>query len=149
MSQTTGALSGLNCKAEVSANGTSWTDASGFTNSVEPGGGERKVGEAYTFDGDTPIVAAGKRGPVEIKYKGVFTQGGSEPFSVVKTAYEAGSTFYFRWSPDGGGTGDLRFTASGIVSAFTYPKVEAGPGDPIAFEFTLKAPSITTETIST
>lgn len=148
MAQTTDAMSAINTKVEFSANGTTWTDASGYANSIEPGGGERKVGEMNTFDGDTPIIAAGKRGAVDVKFKGAYTEGDNEPFDMAKDAYEAGSLFYVRWSPAGGATGDLRFTASGIVSAFTYPKAEAGPGDPIAFEFTLKAPNIGTETIS-
>lgn len=148
MAQTTDAMSGLNCLVEFSTDGSIWTNASGYANSIEPGGGERKVGEMNTFDGDTPIIAAGKRGPVDLKYKGAYTEGDDEPFDMAKDAYEAGSTFYVRWSPGGGNVGDLQFTASGIISTFTYPKAEAGPGDPIAFEFNLKAPSVSTDTVS-
>jgi len=144
MAQTANAISLKDCKVEVSTNGSTWTDISGFATSVEVGGGDRQTAEAYTFDGDTAIVASGKREPVEVTVKVVYTEGTSEPFETVCAAYEAGSDFYVRWSPKGGQAGEFLFTSGkGIIKSLTYPQGEAGSGDPVLVEFTLVTPSIT------
>lgn len=149
MAQTTGGLSFKEVEVGISTNGSSWTDTSGFAASVEIGGGDRQTGEVYTFDGDTAIITSGKREPLEVTIKVVYTEGGSDPFEVVRAAYEAGSSLYVRWSPKGGETGEFMFTSSaGVVTNAPYPTGEAGSGDPTMIEFTVKVASITKSVVA-
>ena len=149
MAQTTNAMSFKSNKIEISTNGTAYTDISGFANSVDVGGGDRQAGEAYTYDGDTAIIAIGKREPVEVTVKVVYTEGTGDPFETVRAAYEDGSALYLRWSPKGGSTGAFQFTTSaGYVTTLGYPVGEAGSGDPVLIEFTLKCASITKSVVA-
>ena len=148
MAQTTNAYTMKDAKVEVSSNGTTYTDISGFANEVTVSGGERMSGEVYTVDGDTALVGIGKRQPVDIAVSVVYTEGTGDPFETLRAAYEAGSTYYVRWSPRGGQTGEFQFTASGPVTAFEYPDGEAGSGDPITVSFTVRAAGITKSTVA-
>jgi len=148
MAQTADGMSFKNCKLEISTDGTNWTDISGFSNSIDIGGGGRQTGEAYTFDGDKAIIAIGKREPVEVTVSIVYTEGVTDPFETVYTAYESGSTLYVRWSPAGGTSGDFQYTTDpGVVASCGYPKGEAGSGDPVLVEFTVKTASVTKSTV--
>lgn len=144
MPQTTSAISFKDCKIEFSSNGSSWTDASGFSNKVEVGGGERAFGEFFTALGDTPILTIGKRSTFEITMNAVYTEGGAEPSEMVRAAYENASAFYVRWSPKGGTTGNFVFTSGvGYVLSPTYPGGDASTPDVVVIEFTLRTLSIT------
>ncbi len=144
MAQTSDGISFRDCKIEISPNGTTWTDISGFANALEIGGGERQVGEMFTFDGDTAIIRGGKRNPLEITVKAVYTEGTNDPYETVRAAYEAGSNLYVRWSPKGGQNGEFQFASdAGIVTDAPYPGGEAESGDVVLFEFTIKTPKVT------
>jgi hypothetical protein len=144
MSQTTGAISSKDYKIETSTNGSSWEDQSGIAMKLEPSGGERATGEGFTFDGDTPIITGGKRAGVTVNVEYVYTEGASDFFEDVRTAYEAGSAFYIRWSPKGGQTGEFVFTTdAGIVKSLKYPAGDAASGDPVISSFDLHTPKIT------
>jgi hypothetical protein len=144
MAQTTGALSAKNAVIEVSTNGSSWTDISGFANKVDPGDQTREVGDAYTFDGDTAIITAGKRKPLDLKCSVLYTEGASDPFETVRTAYEAGTALYLRFTPKAATTGNFRFTSdTGLVTKFGYPPLEPEKGEPIVIDFTLETPKVT------
>lgn len=149
MAQTTSAISFKNCKVEISTNGTSWTDISGVATGVEVGGGDRQTGEAYTYDGDTAIITTGKREPLEITVKTVYTEGTSEAYETVRAAYEAGTSLYIRWSPRGGSAGNFQFaTDAGVVTGAVYPVGEAGSGDPVVVGFTVKTPKVTKSVVA-
>lgn len=141
MAQTTDGITFKNCKLEMSVNGSVWTDISGFAASVEVGGGERETGEAFTFDGDTPILLAGKRGALEVKAKIVYTEGVSEAQETIRAAYEGATPFYLRWTPKG--TGFLYTTSAGIPVSPPYPGGEAESADTLIGEYTIKVKSIT------
>jgi len=148
MTQLSAAISLRDCKVEISTNGTTWTDISGAASSVEVGGGDRQTGEVYTFDGDTALITFGKREPLEVTVKTVYSEGTSEPFEIARGAYEGGTAFYVRWSPRGGATGQARYTTSeGRVTAFGYPVGEVG-GDPLLIEFTVRVADVTRSLIS-
>lgn len=148
MAQTQNAITFANCKVEISTDGSTWTDISGFATSVSLSGGDRQTGTAFTFDGDTAIVKGGKREPLEVEVNIVYTEGVSDPFETVRAAYEAGSALYVRWSPKGGASGDFLFTSdAGIVTNPIYPTGEAGSGDPAAVSFTLLTPKVTKSTV--
>jgi len=144
MAQTTNALSWANCKIELSTNGSSWTDVSGFANSVGVDGGERATSEFFTVDGDTPIVTAGKRGFLEITIKAVYTEAGSDAYAMGIAAYEGNSALYARWTPKGSGAGAFVFTTSaGRVTKPIYPQGAADSADAIQFELGISCGSIT------
>lgn len=148
MTQTTGGISFRNNKIELSTDGINFTDASGFGNSIEPGGGERGIGKEFTWDGDTPIITAGKRDALELKVKVVYTEGASDPVEVVRAAYEAGSSLYVRWSPKGGTAGQFRYlTSAGLVKNPVYPGGEAKSSDPVLVEFSLTCATVTKSVI--
>jgi hypothetical protein len=148
MAQTTGQTSFRANKVEVSVNGSSWTDISGFSNSVIPDGGNRKIGEDYTFDGDTALLTPGKREPMDLKVRIIYTEGAADPQEVVRAAYEAASPLYIRWSPKGGNSGNFRYTASsGIVATPPYPGGEASSEKPVITEFTVKSATVTKDVV--
>lgn len=150
MAQTTNAMSGRNCYIALSTGGTTFTDISGFANSVEPDGGERQTGSVHTGDGDTPIITAGKRDAITVKVKAVYTEVSADPYTVVKTAYEAASALYVRWAPKGNTSGNLGFTtASGIVKTAPYVGVsDVSNGEALMLEFDVETPYITPAAIA-
>ncbi len=142
MAQLAAAISLRDCDVEVSTNGTTWTNISGAASSVEVSGGDRQTGDVYTFDGDTALLTYGKREPLEVTVKIVYSEGTAEPFEIVRAAYEAGTAFYVRWAPRGNVTGRARYTtAEGRVTSFTYPAGESN-GDPVLTKFTVITASI-------
>jgi len=150
MAQTTGAVSGRNCYIAISTDGSTWTDISGFANSVEPDGGERSTGMFHTADGDTPIVTVGKRESVKLDVKTAYTEGGSDPFEVVRAAYEGATSLYVRYAPKGNAAGNFMFTsAAGFVTNAPYPKiVNVEGGKAVLLEFTLETPSVAKSVIT-
>jgi hypothetical protein len=144
MPQTTNALSWANCAISLSADGTNWTDVSGFANSVAVDGGERATAEFFTVEGDTPIVTAGKRGFLDITVKAVYTEAGSDAYAMGQAAYEGNSPLYLKWIPKGSGVGAFVFTTSiGRVTKPIYPQGAADSADAIQFELGLSCGAIT------
>lgn len=138
-----------NCKLETSANGTSWTDISSSANSVTVDGGERMTEDLYTFGVDVATLTTGPREPLEVTVRLVYSEGSSDPFETVRAAYEAGSSFYVRWSPKGGATGEFQYTTdAGVVTSFTYPGGESGSAEAIMCEFVLRTPKVTKSAVA-
>lgn len=149
MTQTTAAVSFRDCEVSISTNGSAWTDISGYANEITPDGGERETDEMYTFDGDTAIITKGKRAPIELKCKFVYTEGVSDPQEVVRAAYEGATDLYLRWSPKGGDTGEFMYTTpAGTVKTAPYPGGEAGSAETTMTEFTLLVPYITKSVVA-
>ena len=149
MAQTTGGMSGKDLMVGLGTDGSTYTDVSGYANSVKISGGERETGNAFTFDGDTSIIKAGKRGPMTVTVRGVYTETASQFYDLAQTAYEAGTAFYVRWSPGGGDAGDSGFTAgAGIVTGVPYPSAEAD-GEPILVQCVIEVAVITEAVIGT
>lgn len=148
MPQTTDGITAVDMSLELSANGTTWTDVSGFSTSVEPDGGARKVGETFTLEGDTPIISKGKRESIDLKCKIVYTEGASDAYALVRTAYDNNTPLYARYSPKGGGSGTKIYTSGpGIVTECPYPGGEAESEDLILVEFTIKVATLTESTV--
>lgn len=149
--QTTGAMSAYDLYVGVSAAGSTFTNVSGSTVSVEVSGGERATGSTPTFYSDTPILTAGKRGPLTVTIRGVYSADADELYALAKTQYEtAGGTFYVRWSPMGGDAGDIGYTTSkGIIKNPPYAGGDAASGDPILVEVQVECASVTASTIGT
>jgi len=144
MAQTTDALSAIDCLIEIGDDGATWTDISGFANSIEVEGGDRQSGEVHTFDGFTPILTLGKGSLYEITCKIVYTEGATDPTEVIRAAYEGGTEFYIQWTPKGGAAGDFVYTSgAGYILSHTYPSADAGSPDAIGIEFVVTVPNIT------
>ena len=137
-----------NAKIELSANGTAWTDISGETNTVEPGEQTRQTGVMYTLAGDTAIITAGKREPLEISVKTIYTEVNTEANEVARAIHEAGGVCHLRYSPRGGNTGDAQYTCQGVMSGFTYPSADSGDAKPMMGGFKITTSQLTRAIIS-
>jgi hypothetical protein len=143
MPQTTGAISGVNCEVELFV-GAAWEDISGVANQVGNAEQRRMSGEGYTFDGDTAIVKGGKREPVEVNFRVVFSSAIDEGWQYVRQAFETdgGDDVDIRWTPEPGGL--VHSIDGGIVTRFNYPSAAADEAAPIQCEFTVRAAKIDT-----
>lgn len=148
MAQTTGGVSAVNAVIEWSTNGSSWTAFSGHANKVSVSGGDRATGAIETFDGDTMILTAGKRKTLKIKADFVYTESGAEIQEAARTAQQAGTAFYLRWTVKAASTGNFRYTtASGYLTAQLMPDVDAGDPKPVMGTLELETPEITKATV--
>lgn len=131
-------------KTELSVNGTAWTDISSFVTALELSGGDRSIAEAFVADSDTPVLTAGKRASLTITIHLEYTEGASDPFEVMRPVYEGGGTYYVRWSPRGGATGQFQFTSDAgyIVSPF-YPVGDVSAADAVLAAIVLQTPKVT------
>ena len=152
MAQTTNQISMAAAKVEISINNSDWTDISGHEQSVECSPQTRISGQVYTHDGDTALIAGGKREPMETTVNIVYTEEAADGFEVVRAEFDAddGDALYVRWSPAGGSGGDAQYaTGAGEIVAFQYPNADASSGDPIMTSFTGKHASLTRSTVAT
>lgn len=134
--QTTSGMTFVAAQVFVSPDNTTWTDVSGHGSSVGQGGGDREVGEVNTFSGEIPIVGAGKLAAKELTVKFVYTETASDPFDVIRQAYEAvGGTLYAQYQVQA--TGDWYSTGKGIIKTFGYPAGEAKGGEVTMCEFVM------------
>ncbi len=150
MAQTTTAPSCTDAKVEFSTNGSSWTDISGSANSVDPGSQTRQTGETYTHQGDTAIITSGKREPLDITVRVVYTETAGEGWALARAAFEAaGGAGYLRYSPRGGLSGHDQYTTpAGILSELNYPTTDATDADPKLLEFTLRVAYLTRSVVA-
>lgn len=148
MTQTASAISGKDCFISFGTNTASLTDISGFTGSVEVSGGERDTAGTKTFDGDTAILTAGKRNPITVTARAVYTETASEPYKLAVSCYENGTACYIRWSPKGDDAAELRYTTSaGYIKNPVYPSASADSADAMMIEIVLECASITEATV--
>jgi len=138
MTQTVGAKSMRNVKLEF-ITGATWNDISGVANAVEVSGGDRITGEAFTADGDRPIVLFGKLNPIDVECKIVYSEVTTEAFSLLEPLYVAGTSLRLRWAPGGNATGNYRYvTDTTNITAFGYPGGEVQDGAPILLDMAVK-----------
>lgn len=145
MAQTTVGMNGISAAVRVSSDNATWTVISGSANQIAAAEQTRQSGEAYTFDGDTAIVTAGKREPVEVTMRALYTESATESFEKVRAFFEAvgGTPIYLRWAPSGVATGREYACDAAIVTKFSYPPVDAGEAAPIAVEFGFRCKQVT------
>ena len=132
MAQTSGGISFVGAKIEISANFSDWTDISGFVGAVTVAGGDRNYGEYFTADGDTPIVKAGKRTGIDLTINYAYTEGASDPFKTALDEYEtaAGGQLHARFSPKGGDSTEYLFTCDQYNTVLVHPGYPQGAVDP-------------------
>jgi hypothetical protein len=152
MAQTTDALSFSVHYVGFSTDNVTYTDVSGYSNSVSLSGFERVVGYGYTADGDIGIQKRGKKQPGTVTVRVVYTEVADKAYDMGKDAYDTsgGTDFYIRWSPGGGDAGDLGFTSTaGTVIGNPYPQGDVESGEPIFVEIMLACADIDESTIGT
>lgn len=151
MAQATGGMSFVDAMVEISTNGSSWTEVSGWANTVEFSGGDRALGEFFTADGDNAIVTAGKLNTYKVTVRVLYTESATtDPFEVVRTQHQTagGGRLDVRVSPAGGAQNDYRFTlGSGKIETFVWPAGDASSGDALACEFTVAAATIVKDAV--
>lgn len=158
MAQSTGQISQGNMLVEVSVDGSAWTDISGSSAQVTPGGGDQLTGSQHVAAGSAPIVVgANKTEAAEAEVKILYTETAGEAFRVVKVRYDgADKTIYFRYTPKGTGTGNKRYLAADNANAAFKcpivncmpPDLDAGTGDPAMASFSIIFPKWYEETLS-
>ena len=139
MAQTTAATSARNAVVEISSDGSTWTNISGVAQTVSPGDGSRMTGTAHTFDGDGPIIVAGKLETQESNLRIVYTEDGVGYNVLLGYFNAAESTAYLRVAPRGTTTGYYRHTSGkGVITSFPqFPELDAGSGDVNTVEMTV------------
>lgn len=153
MAQTTAAIGGACGQIQISATNTvgDATDISGQAQSLATPNQTRQSGEAYTLEGDTAIIKGGKREPVELTFTIVYTEEDTEAWEMARAEFETaecGDPLYVWWSPGGGDIGDERYSRGGTIISFDYPPVDSTAPGPIMCTFTIRVPSISTDTIA-
>jgi len=142
MAQTTTAKSMRNVKLEF-ITGATWNDISGVANALEVSGGDRITGEAYTAEGDRPIVLFGKLEPIDVEGKIVYSEASTEAFTLLEPLYVNGTNLKLRWAPGGNATGNYRYvTDTTNITKFTYPGGEVSEGAPILVDLGVKTGAI-------
>ena len=150
MAQTSTAFSARNAVVYISTDGSSWTNISGSSQSVTAGDGTRLTGTAHTFDGDGPIIAAGKLDAQEATIAILYTETSGEAYETARAAFvTASSTLYVRVDPLGATTGNFRHTTGkGVITAFPqFAEIDASSGDPMMIEFTVQHGGWTKSTV--
>lgn len=157
MAQTTGAEARAGYKIEASVNGSSWTDISGQSNSVTVDGGEQIVGEQNTADGQAPVVTgSNKVGSSTVTVSSLYTETAAESWRVVRDRYiGTDKTIFLRYCPKGGASAERRYVcANDANTAVAVPIVncslpagDANSGDPLMFEFSVRAPRLFEEAV--
>ena len=150
MAQTTLATSSRNAVVEISTDGSTWTDISGYAQSVSSGDGTRLEGQAHTFDGNGPIIVAGKLDAQESTVSILYTEDTNGAYDRCRTAFDSpNSTLYVRGSPNGNASGNYRHTSGkGVITQFpAFHELDASSGDPQMIEFTVKHGGFTRATI--
>ena len=150
MAQTSTAFSARNAVVYISTDGSSWTNISGSSQSVTAGDGTRLTGTAHTFDGDGPIIAAGKLDAQESTIAILYTETSGEAYETARAAFvAASSTLYVRVDPLGATTGNFRHTTGkGVITAFPqFAEIDASSGDPMMIEFTVQHGGCTKSTV--
>ena len=142
---TTNAITFKNCRVEYSTNGTVYTLVNAEGTAVEVGDASRVTSDVYAFDSDTALVLAGKREPVDVTVRLLYTD--ADPFDTLLSEFVNANTLYIRWSPKGGTSGTKQYTASGPITTITFPQGEASSPDPVAVSVTIRAAEIAQTTV--
>ena len=144
MAQATGVETFWDCEVDYSDAGGAWTAIGGYVGSIAVSGGERTSGEAYTFEGDVSIPGTGKRQPYEATLRLAYTEGASDPYTVIRDAHRANTQFRIRWSPEGADTGEFLHTTSTDSRVISCPPPVGAAEDaaPAFIEFMVRCSDI-------
>ena len=143
MAQTTGAVTGAAATVSIFVS-SAYVDISGSSQSIDVTTATVVTGEAYTFSGSYAITTIGKYEPVEEKVNVLYTETAGEAFQSVRALFEGGTATKVKWLPLGAASGADQYEtiATGYITAFDYPPIDASSSGPLMISFTVRAPGI-------
>ena len=134
MAQTTGQISGKDVTIEVSTDDATYTDISGSSNTVTPGGNETQTGSGYTFGEAHPLVSVGPFSPATLALKIWYTEVTSEACALIKDWHLNRTLVYIRYRPKGSTAGNWQFKGSGYFTKPIFPTIGAEAAGPVAVD---------------
>lgn len=148
MPRTTEALSFVAADVDVKQlEADDWLSLSCHATSIAVSGGDRATGEVNVFCDERPIVRAGKKASQDVTVRYVYTEEAVDtgPFETIREWDDAvGGEIWLRYFPLGRTEGNFVFeTGQAILTTFLDPGGEAGSGDPVLVEFTVKTEQLT------
>ncbi len=147
MPQTTNSQPTACARVDISATSacTPWTNVSGSVNSVQNTTQTKIVADEYTFDGGAAITQEGKKVPVDLTVRMVFTNVATEAYRLARTAFmdaNCDGKLCLRWIPGGNVGDDGVQTGYMPVTAFDWPPIDANAGGPVMATFVVHAVEI-------
>ena len=144
MPQTTAAVTGAAATVSIYS-GAAYVDISGSSQSVDVVTATVTTGEAYTFDGNYAITTVGKYEPVEVTVNIIYTETSNEAFQLARAIFEGRTATQIKWLPLGAASGADQYEtkATGYITSFDYPPIDASSAGPVMVSFTVRAPGIT------
>lgn len=150
MALPSGTLSSCTYCVELTTNGTTWTDYSDYLSVVEGPELTRITGEQAVFGEDTMHTTVGKRNPVEVRIRGVYTDTtatASGPFEFCWDQYTTtcGGAIGVRFAPAGCATTNQVFSTctatghNGEIISLTPPGGDAGDAAPLMWEAVIRS----------
>jgi hypothetical protein len=150
MTQTTGGMNFKRCDAGLGTT-ASTTDWGPYGVSIAVSGGERASAAQHTRDGDTPIVSVGKRGPITITVRYVYTPTAANFDAIALAIYETEDpACYFTWSPESDDVGSYPkfYTSGGKLTSYKYPQGDVGEAGTILGEIQIVCKEIVDGTVA-
>jgi hypothetical protein len=149
MAQTTGSLTGALGKIEISFDdGSTWTDISGSTTSMDQVEYARSSGSKNTFGDAFAVVTVGKQLPTNIVVNALYTETTSEATDEAITGIKANTPCDLRWqyadvttTPGAKYLQYITLGKSRVIKA-DLPEVNSESGEPATLSFTVFAPGI-------
>lgn len=138
-----------NLDIDMGATG-SFAEIESWATSVAQSGGEVPTANQPVLNG-VRIISTGTPAPIVLTVTVVYTEGSTDPFNNIYTAYRAASDDRkcdIRWSKKAATTGDNRFTTSGgKLTHCTLPVPDANGAGTSTFQFTVEASHVALATI--
>lgn len=142
------AITMKNCKVELSTNGTSWTDISSDANAVTVSGFELETEGVGVFSQAKKIQTVGGFGLGSVTVRALYAESTTGAWGLAHSAHVNRTPLYVRWSPQGGSTGNYRYTSdAGYVKNPVWPAGEDGAASILA-EIMIETPMITQGAVS-
>jgi len=148
MTRTSEGLSFVAADVEVSQDGVTWVDLADYGSSIAVSGGDRGTGEVNVFSDERPIVKPGKKASQDVVIRYVYTEEATGPFTQLRSWDDAvGGAIYARFWPKGKTAANYCFsTGAAIITSFQDPQGEAGSGDPVLCEISVKTEQLSKTT---
>lgn len=131
--------------ADVEVSNDNWAtylSLSCHATSIGVSGGDRTTGEVNVFCDERPIVKAGKKASQDVVIRFAYTEEAVNvgPFETIREWDDAvGGAIWVRYWPKGKAAANFVFdTHEAIITSFLDPQGEAGSGDPVICEVTVK-----------
>jgi hypothetical protein len=139
---------------EFSLNGSEWTALCAVAVSVSGLEQRRELAQGYTACGGV-VMALGKRHPIDITVRMVYTEAPDAGFHEARLAHEGNGKLYLRYKLRASqgdakryvtANGDGTLAAPGLITAFQYPESEAGSGRLFVAGLTLRTANLLRDT---